>query len=133
MGLIPKDARFPEKTKNHLLRTWSQLSDLEKRKQARMMAAYSAMMELQDTQIGLLLNYLEETGRRKNTLIIYLSDNGPEGLDDQGELSNPMMTDWIRTNFSQKFDDIGRGNSYGFIGTNFAYAATEDCSGGSGS
>ena len=124
MGLIPKDARFPEKTKNHLLRTWSQLSDSEKRKQARMMAAYSAMMESQDTQIGLLLNYLEETGRRQNTLIIYLSDNGPEGLDDQGELSNPMMTDWIRTNFSQKFDDIGRGNSYGFIGTDFAYAAT---------
>ena len=124
LGIIPKSARFPDKSKNRLLRAWSQLSDEEKRRQARVMATYSAMIESQDYHVGTLLNYLRETGQLDNTLIVYMSDNGPEGLDDQGELSNPMATKWVRTNFSQKFDDIGHGNSYSFIGTDFAYAAT---------
>ena len=124
IGLIPKDAPFPDKSKNRLLRAWSQLSDEEKRRQARMMATYSAMMESQDYHIGMLLNYLRETGQIDNTLIIYMSDNGPEGLDERGELSNPMATKWIRSNFSQEFNDIGRGNSFGFIGTDWAYAVT---------
>lgn len=124
LGIIPKDARFPDKSKNRLLRVWSQLSDEEKRRQARMMATYSAMMESQDFHIGRLLNYLHETGQIDNTLVVYMSDNGPEGLDERGELSNPMATKWVRNNFSQKFEDIGRGNSFGFIGTDWAYAAT---------
>jgi len=124
IGLIPKDAPFPDKSKNRLLRAWSQLSDEEKRRQARMMATYSAMMESQDYHIGMLLNYLHENGQIDNTLLIYMSDNGPEGLDERGELSDPMATKWIRSNFSQEFEDIGRGNSFGFIGTDWAYAVT---------
>ena len=124
LGIIPKDATFPDKSKNRLLRSWSQLSKEEKRRQARMMATYSAMMESQDYCIGLLLNYLRETGQLDNTLIIYMSDNGPEGLDVQGELNNPQATNWIRKNFSQEFDDIGHGNVFGFIGTDWAYAST---------
>ena len=69
IGLIPKDAPFPEKSKNRLLRSWSQLSDEEKRRQARMMATYSAMMESQDYHIGILLNYLHENGQIDNTRV----------------------------------------------------------------
>lgn len=124
LGIIPKDARFPDSSNNRLLRAWLQLSDEEKRRQARMMATYSAMMESQDYHIGMLLNYLRETGQIDNTLIIYMSDNGPEGLDERGELSNPMATKWVRNNFSQEFDHIGRGDTFGFIGTDWADAAT---------
>lgn len=53
-----------------------------------------------------------------------MSDNGPEGLDERGELSDPMATQWVRANFSQDFDHIGRGDYYGFIGTDWADAVT---------
>ena len=124
LGILPKEARFPEENRPQLLRAWSRLSDTERRRLARMMATYSAMMESQDYHIGMLLNYLRETGQLDDTLIVYMSDNGPEGLDVRGELSDPMATKWVESNFSQAFDHIGRGDAFGFIGTDFANAAT---------
>ncbi|MAI80240.1 MAG: arylsulfatase [Deltaproteobacteria bacterium] len=123
MGIIPPDAAYPERASNPLLRAWSEMDDQEKRLQARTMATYSAMMESQDYHIGMLLNYLKETGQLDNTLIIYAPDNGPEGTDFRGELSNAAFTKWARATFSQKFDDIGRGNSMVFLGTDWAGAA----------
>lgn len=70
LGLVPQDAPYPNRKSNPLLRAWSELGDEEKRREARLMAAYSAMMESQDHNIGKLLNYLQETGELDNTLII---------------------------------------------------------------
>ena len=122
LGIIPQDAPFPDGSQNPLLRSWSDLSDEEKRVAARSMATYSAMIESQDYHIGTLINYLRETGQLDNTLIIYLSDNGGEGLDVRGELSDPMATNWVTNNFSQNFNDIGNGDYFAFIGTDYAYA-----------
>jgi arylsulfatase A-like enzyme len=124
LGLIPPDAPFPDTTKNELLRSWDALSDEEKYVKARSMATYSAMMESQDYHIGMVLNYLRETGALDNTLIIYLADNGPEGLDVSGDLSNPAASNWITRTFSQEPADIGRGNAFAFIGTDMANAST---------
>ena len=123
LGIIPKDAPYPERKANPLLRAWSELNDEEKRRQAMAMATYSAMMESQDYHIGLLLNYLHETGQLDNTLIIYAPDNGPEGFDDRGKISNPPLVQWVKANFSQDFKDITRGSSMTFLGTDWAGAA----------
>jgi len=123
LGIIPKDAPYPERKANPLLRAWSKMDEKEKRRQAMAMATYSAMMESQDYHIGLLLNYLHETGELDNTLIIYAPDNGPEGFDNRGKISNPALVKWVQANFSQDFDDITRGNSMTFLGTDWAGAA----------
>jgi arylsulfatase len=123
LGIIPKDAPYPERQANPLLRAWSDLDEEEKRRQAKAMATYSAMMESQDYHIGLLLNYLKETGELDNTLIIYTTDNGPEGTDIQGKQSNPAVVKFVKSFFSQEFDDIPRGNSMTLLGTDWAGAA----------
>lgn len=46
-------------------------------------ARYYAMIELIDDNIGRLLDVLDETGQRENTLIIFMSDHG-EMLGDHG-------------------------------------------------
>jgi arylsulfatase A-like enzyme len=123
-GIIPPEAPFPDASDNPLLRPWADLSEDAKRRYAKMMATYSAMMESQDFHIGLLLNYLRETGQLDDTLILYLGDNGPEGLDVEGALSNPRATRWVEQHFSQAYEDIGAGNAFGFLGTGWANAAT---------
>ena len=46
-------------------------------------AAYYAMIDLIDKQVGRLLDWLEENGQLENTLIIFTSDHG-ENLGDHG-------------------------------------------------
>jgi len=66
------------------------LSDDEKR---RITAAYYAMIELIDDQVGRMLAALEETGQRENTIVIFTSDHG-EMLGDHGiYLKGPHMYD----------------------------------------
>jgi arylsulfatase len=46
-------------------------------------AAYWAMVDLIDKQVGRLLDYLDRTGQREDTLIVFHSDHG-ENLGDHG-------------------------------------------------
>ena len=46
-------------------------------------AAYYAMIDLIDVQVGRLLEALERTGQRENTLVLFMSDHG-EMLGDHG-------------------------------------------------
>lgn len=55
-------------------------SDLEHRK---MKAAYYAMIEQIDTEVGRMLQALDETGQAENTIVIYMSDHG-EMMGDHG-------------------------------------------------
>ncbi|MGI9471522.1 MAG: sulfatase-like hydrolase/transferase [Rubripirellula sp.] len=123
-GLIPPDARYPTYSSNPLISAWSNLSQKEKQREARSMATYSAMIESQDYHIGMVLNYLRETGELDNTLIVYMSDNGPEGQSTKGELADPSFAEWIRASFNQEISHIGRGDSFAFIGTDWANAST---------
>ena len=69
-------------------------------------AAYYAMIELIDENIGRLLDALEETGQRENTVVIFTSDHG-EMLGDHGLLlkgcrfyeglvRTPLIISWPR-------------------------------------
>ncbi|WP_407267764.1 sulfatase [Radiobacillus sp. PE A8.2] len=58
----------------------SDMTDLEKK---QYVADYYAMIELIDDNVGKLLNVLEETGQRENTVILFMSDHG-EMLGDHG-------------------------------------------------
>ncbi len=59
---------------------YDQMSDFDHR---LVRAAYWAMCDLIDVQVGRLLAKLEETGQLENTLIIFMSDHG-EMLGDHG-------------------------------------------------
>ncbi len=56
---------------------------MEPRDHRLIRAAYWAMCDLIDAQVGRLLESLERTGQRENTLVIFMSDHG-EMLGDHG-------------------------------------------------
>ena len=68
---------------------WAQTRGLKepesagKRDAKTLQAAYYAMIKLVDDQVGRMLDALDETGQRDNTLIIFMSDHG-ETLGDHG-------------------------------------------------
>lgn len=122
-GLLSHEAN--EAPENDITHDWDKLSQADKEKQAKIMATYAAMIEDQDNRTGQILDYLKESGQLDNTLIIYLTDNGPEGFEaTHPETGNPEMAKWIETQFDSSFEAIGTANSEQTIGVSWANAST---------
>ena len=122
-GLITETATEP--LFNDITFKWESLSQEEKETQAKVMATYAAMIEDQDNRTGQILDYLKESGQLDNTLVIYVTDNGPEGFEaTHPKTGNPEMAKWIETQFDQSFEAIGSGESEHTIGVSWANAAT---------
>jgi arylsulfatase A-like enzyme len=60
---------------------WADLSAEERRESARRMELFASMVEHMDASIGTLIGYLKTTGQYDDTVIVFLSDNGPEGTN----------------------------------------------------
>lgn len=111
LGLVPSDAKpapLPEDTK-----PWSALSADEKARSARTMEAYAALVADLDRNVGRLIDYVKASGQYDNTLIVFLSDNGPEGNKWDEDSGNAK---WIAQTFDNSLDNIGRANSFVFEG-----------------
>lgn len=122
-GLITETATEPDF--NDITYKWESLSPEEQKIQARIMATYAAMIEDQDNRTGQILDYLKETGQLDNTLIVYLTDNGPEGFEaTHPKTGNPAMAKWLETQFDQSLEAIGTAESERTIGVSWANAAT---------
>jgi arylsulfatase len=73
LGVIDADTH-PRTDPSH--REWDSLSPEQKADESRVMAAYAAMIDSIDQNLGRLFSHLEETGELDDTLIMFLSDNG---------------------------------------------------------
>jgi arylsulfatase len=94
LGLVSPDATvFPRLPS---IPAWEDLSEEERRESARRMELYAGMVEHMDANVGELLGYLKTKGLFENTLIFFLSDNGPEGnLMEMGPpWDNSRFEDW---------------------------------------
>jgi len=74
MGVIPPDTKLPPE--NPDVPKWDTLSSEERTVASRLQEAYAAFVEHTDAQIGRLIDHLDRTGQRENTLVIITSDNG---------------------------------------------------------
>ena len=74
-GVVPENTLLPPRAPAD--RAWADLSEDEQVVFARYMAVYAGFVAHCDHQIGRLLETLETLGLRDDTLIVFLSDNGP--------------------------------------------------------
>jgi arylsulfatase len=92
LGLIPQDflpspglpitSLSPSNPEVLLNTPWSALTPGEQQTEARQMEIYAAMTENMDADIGQVIDYLKQSGQYDNTLIVFMSDNGPDGNGD---------------------------------------------------
>ena len=85
------------------------------------MELYAAMVENLDRHVGRLLQFLKDSGRYDDTLILFFSDNGAEGnpIDRLG-----ANAEWLPRRFDNSVANLGRVNSYAWPGAGWAQAAT---------
>jgi arylsulfatase A-like enzyme len=107
-------------------RPWDSLSDDEKRLFARMAEVYAGFLSHADHQVGRLLEYLEMTGQRENTLIIVVSDNGASGEGGPDGSVNEMLfangiPDDINANLAM-IDELGGPKTYNHYPNGWAMA-----------
>jgi arylsulfatase A-like enzyme len=101
---------------------WQTLSAEEQKKQARIMEVYAAMVDDLDQYVGKLVSYLKEHNQYENTVIVFMSDNGPEGNDVSGYF--PGFTKWVNDCCNNDFDNIGNADSYVWLGPEWASAGS---------
>jgi arylsulfatase len=94
LGILDPDATAFSRLPN--IPAWDDLSDEEKHQSARKMELYAGMVEHMDSNIGKLIGYLKTTGQYEDTLILFLSDNGPEGnmMPMGAPWDNSRIEDW---------------------------------------
>ncbi len=72
---------------------WEKLSPEKRAIEERTMEVYAGMIDCVDQNIGRLLNKIKELGQEKNTLVIFVSDNGgsSENVGNMGNKVNPII------------------------------------------
>ncbi|MGI9204576.1 MAG: arylsulfatase [Woeseiaceae bacterium] len=125
LGLIPGDAvrsgRSPKE------QPWDDLNEAQKKTEIRAMEVYAAMIDEVDRHTGRLLDYLDSTGTADNTIIMFMSDNGPEGhdLDETWPMdAYPEIRKNIDATHDFSYEAMGRPGSYVLYGPNWANAGS---------
>ena len=91
-----------------------------------MAEVYAGFLAHADHHIGRLLDYLEETGQRDNTMVILVSDNGasgeggPNGSVNENKLFNGIPDD-IASNLAM-LDELGGTKTYNHYPNGWAMA-----------
>lgn len=101
-------------------RDWQALPAEERARWARAMEVYGGMATAMDREVGRLIAHLKATGRYDNTLFVFVSDNGSEA-------TNPEGNRFTRFNTHMQYDMAperqGQPGSFPYIGASWASAA----------
>jgi arylsulfatase A-like enzyme len=143
MGIVPPDTELPPlnpigtpETRTgpngepfpalDVTRPWDSLSPEEQRLFSRMAEVYAGFLAHTDAQIGRLLDYLEESGQRENTIVIVVSDNGASGEGGpDGSVNENLFCNGIPDNIEQNLamlDELGGPRTYNHYPNGWAMA-----------
>jgi len=119
LGIVPKDMNsfapsgIPE---------WKTLNARQKAEYARDMEIYAAMVDYLDMSIGRIIDYLKQEGMFDNTMILFMSDNGANGVM---ATTYPGNADGkYLSSFNNTLDNRGLPNSFVEMGPGWAQASS---------
>jgi len=125
LGVVPPGTKLAPKPE--AIKDWDKLSADEKKLFARQMEVYAAFGEYTDTEIGRLVDALEETGQYDNTLVFYiLGDNGTSAEGGMSGLFNEMTflngVEESVQDILKRYDELGGPMSFPHMAAGWAIA-----------
>jgi len=118
-GIIPEDSTLPPR--NDAITPWEELSAEEQKREARKMELYASMLDNLDDHVGRLLDYLRDNDLDKNTLIVFMSDNGAAAEDFYHD---DRFGDYLRANYDNAYEKMGTAASWVSYGPQWAEAGS---------
>jgi len=119
LGVIPANTPTPERYKQ--IKPWDSLSDEEKQREARAMEVYAGMMNNMDYHFGRVVQFLKDIDEYENTIIIFLSDNGPNPWYSEDYPGN-AGSKWF-SQFDNSTENIGHPMSHYAYGMGWSSAS----------
>ncbi len=122
-GLVHKDVvPFPGLP---TIPAWADLSDESQKQLALRMELYATMVENLDFHLGRLLDHLEAIGERRDTLVIFLSDNGASASNRGPVGTQSEHREWLAQAFpASGFENWGRPGSFVEYGPGWAQVSS---------
>ncbi|MEY5371145.1 sulfatase-like hydrolase/transferase, partial [Salmonella enterica subsp. enterica serovar Corvallis] len=100
LGFLRDDIPLPGL---ELDKEWQAMTPEQQKYTAKVMQVYAAMIANMDAQIGTVIETLKKTGRDKNTILVFLSDNGVNPAEGFHYESEPDF--WKQ--FDNRYENIG--------------------------
>ena len=116
LGIWPANMTLPKSYPP--LPNWNSLPEEERKLRSQILAAHAGMIEKTDSEIGRLMQFLQDVGQYDNTLIMFTSDNGGSEPSDSPvkisglEGTDPEVIEQFSTGFNQSVTAAGSKDSY---------------------
>jgi arylsulfatase len=121
-GIVKKSMSLPPR--NESVTPWRDLDDQQRRREARKMELYAAMVSNLDANVGRLVEYLKQNGLYENTLVVFMSDNGAAAGDFYNFREWEPYYSYLREHYDNSYENMGRPNSWVSYGTAWAEAGS---------
>ena len=109
LGWIPANTELTPRDKT--MPAWDSIPESERAFQLRLMEIFAGFVEHTDVQVGKLVDYLDQTGQRDNTIIFYIwGDNGSSAEGQNGSISELLAQNQIPNTIAQQIralDELG--------------------------
>jgi arylsulfatase len=119
MGLVSESTQTPERY--HMLKAWDSLSKEQQALGARGMEIYAGMVSNMDYHYGRVEAFLKDIGEYDNTIVIFMSDNGPNPWESEDYPGN-RGSEWF-AQFDNSIDNLGHPMSHYAYGMGWGSAS----------
>jgi len=131
LGIVPQDLNANPGDEAVMVRfgqpgvltnqAWNTLLPTQQQSEARIMEVFAGMLSNLDANVGQLIAYLKQIGEYDNTLIIFLSDNGADGM---GYGFIPYVDSTGNLDIDNSYANYGQPGSFLFRSTRWAEVGT---------
>jgi arylsulfatase A-like enzyme len=109
-------------------KAWDSLSPEQRAIEARRMEIYAAMVDEMDQSVGRVLEALRKRGQLDNTIVVFMSDNGPHARPEERPNVRPHRApspqDFAALKIDNSLENLGAATSYTAYGPVWAQAGS---------